>query len=291
MVRIHLKIRDQSQFLHDAATQTSILQLQKDICDLYNARIKIFKICSEFLRLKDYGLQMPTDMRGLAPSQLKDLNLTNEWARDYEPSGGYNYNADPLLERNGEAPNEKMQNLIERTVNDIKCRIDKKLIEHKLCLTSKTISSCFDEFRGLSMIIYPMSMPDFEIIWNEINNINSFENWKDSVNALPLNETCLWFGGKELQQSKKLSDYIGTNEKSTIIVKLQKVQNGPPPREPPLCDQQRIEMMNYFHKRNEEQKRLQEDEDDSYLDSEWADSKAFKKSIHKLENDQLWRSL
>ncbi|KAI0982936.1 hypothetical protein GJ496_001854 [Pomphorhynchus laevis] len=45
---------------------------------------------------------MPTNMRGLAPSQLKDLNLTNEWARDYEPSGVYNYNADPFLERNGE---------------------------------------------------------------------------------------------------------------------------------------------------------------------------------------------
>ncbi|KAI0981730.1 hypothetical protein GJ496_000486 [Pomphorhynchus laevis] len=45
---------------------------------------------------------MPTNMRGLALSQLKDLNLTNEWARDYEPSGEYNYNADPFLERNGE---------------------------------------------------------------------------------------------------------------------------------------------------------------------------------------------
>ncbi|KAI0979860.1 hypothetical protein GJ496_010627, partial [Pomphorhynchus laevis] len=45
---------------------------------------------------------MPTNMRGLALSQLKDLNLTNEWDHDYEPSGGYDYNADPHLERNGE---------------------------------------------------------------------------------------------------------------------------------------------------------------------------------------------
>ncbi|KAI0978517.1 hypothetical protein GJ496_008290 [Pomphorhynchus laevis] len=63
------------------------------------SQINRYKKCEdfrEFLRLKDYGLQVPTNMCGLAPSQLKDLNLTNEWARDYEPSGGYNYNADPL---------------------------------------------------------------------------------------------------------------------------------------------------------------------------------------------------
>ncbi|KAI0978837.1 hypothetical protein GJ496_008000 [Pomphorhynchus laevis] len=44
---------------------------------------------------------MPTNMRGLAPSQLKDLNLTNKWDRDYEQSGEYNYTAYPFLERNG----------------------------------------------------------------------------------------------------------------------------------------------------------------------------------------------
>ncbi|KAI0989868.1 hypothetical protein GJ496_011286 [Pomphorhynchus laevis] len=44
---------------------------------------------------------MPTNMRGLAPCQLKDLNLTNKWDRDYEQSGEYNYTAYPFLERNG----------------------------------------------------------------------------------------------------------------------------------------------------------------------------------------------
>ncbi|KAI0984572.1 hypothetical protein GJ496_011924 [Pomphorhynchus laevis] len=44
---------------------------------------------------------MSTNMRGLAPSQLKYLNLTNKWDRDYEQSGGYNYTVYPFLERNG----------------------------------------------------------------------------------------------------------------------------------------------------------------------------------------------
>ncbi|KAI0990696.1 hypothetical protein GJ496_009227 [Pomphorhynchus laevis] len=78
--------------------------IPKSICSQIN-RDKKCEDFREFLRLKNYGLQMPTNMRELAPSQLKDLNLTNEWARDYEPSGEYNYNADPFLERNGEVDN------------------------------------------------------------------------------------------------------------------------------------------------------------------------------------------
>ncbi|KAI0987250.1 hypothetical protein GJ496_003369 [Pomphorhynchus laevis] len=59
---------------------------------------------------------MPTNMRGLAPSQLKDLNLTNKWDRDYEQSGGYNYTAYPFLERNG--------------------KVDSTLVKLKNCQTS-----------------------------------------------------------------------------------------------------------------------------------------------------------
>ena len=35
--------------------------------------------------------------------------------------------------------------------------------------------------------------------------------------------TQLWWAGKEITRGKKLSDFIGKNEKTTIIAKLQKV--------------------------------------------------------------------
>jgi hypothetical protein len=41
--------------------------------------------------------------------------------------------------------------------------------------------------------------------------------------VIPSNEITLWFSGKEMQQNKKLSDYLGKNEKSKVIVKIQKV--------------------------------------------------------------------
>ena len=35
----------------------------------------------------------------------------------------------------------------------------------------------------------------------------------------------MWWAGKELQRGKKLQDFIGKNEKTKLIAKLQKVNN------------------------------------------------------------------
>lgn len=40
---------------------------------------------------------------------------------------------------------------------------------------------------------------------------------------IPLDQASLWFGGKEMATGigKKLADYLGKNEKTKVIVKLQ----------------------------------------------------------------------
>ena len=38
----------------------------------------------------------------------------------------------------------------------------------------------------------------------------------------------MWFAGKELLTGKLLSDYAGKNEKSKIVLKIQKKGSGPP---------------------------------------------------------------
>ena len=40
---------------------------------------------------------------------------------------------------------------------------------------------------------------------------------------MELDKASLWWAGKELARGKKLSDFIGTNEKTKIVCKLQKV--------------------------------------------------------------------
>ena len=42
----------------------------------------------------------------------------------------------------------------------------------------------------------------------------------------------LWFAGKALTSDKLLSDYVGRNERTKAVVKLQKKGQGAPSREP-----------------------------------------------------------
>jgi hypothetical protein len=42
----------------------------------------------------------------------------------------------------------------------------------------------------------------------------------------------LWFAGKQLLPDKLLSEYMGRNERTRAVVKLQKKGQGPPAREP-----------------------------------------------------------
>lgn len=44
-----------------------------------------------------------------------------------------------------------------------------------------------------------------------------------SLQVIPEKNAQLWWAGKELHWDKKLQDYIGKNEKTKIIVKIQKV--------------------------------------------------------------------
>ena len=47
-----------------------------------------------------------------------------------------------------------------------------------------------------------------------------------SLQVVPEQECQLWWAAKELHREKKLQDYIGKNEKTKIVVKIQKVGTG-----------------------------------------------------------------
>jgi len=57
-----------------------------------------------------------------------------------------------------------------------------------------------------------------------------------------------------MQSGKILADYIGKNEKTKIVVKLQKRGTGPPGREPVVTEEQKKQMMLQAYRRQEELK-------------------------------------
>lgn len=73
-------------------------------------------------------------------------------------------------------------------------------------------------------------------------------------------------------------------------MKLSKRGAGPPGREPIMSEEDRKKMMLHAYRRQEELKKLAENDEDDYMNSEWADNSNLKKSFHGLHNIS-WKPL
>lgn len=94
--------------------------------------------------------------------------------------------------------------------------------------------------------------------------------------------TSLWVAGRECQRGNLVSDRLGKNEKTKVIGKLARREDGPPGREPIVSEDERKAMMAHYFRRQEELKHLSEADDDDYLNSEWADTRQMKKGLQGL---------
>lgn len=99
----------------------------------------------------------------------------------------------------------------------------------------------------------------------------------------------LWFAGKQLLPEKKLSDYLGRHEKTKAVVKLQKKGSGAPAREPAVDADTQKAMMAWYYKKQEEQKKLAEDADDSHTGAAWASGTSLKSHFAGMQNVRIPR--
>ncbi len=77
----------------------------------------------------------------------------------------------------------------------------------------------------------------------------------------------------------KFSDYYGKNEKTKLICKLQRIGSGAPGREAAVSEEERKAMMAFYFKKQEELKNIQENNEDDYLNSVWANPKQLQQSL------------
>ncbi|XP_054718588.1 cilia- and flagella-associated protein 298-like [Uloborus diversus] len=282
MVKLHVKKGDESLFLFETVTSCNVKELLTDLVKIYNGRLKIERLCFEIDEMSKYGVSLPTDMQGLTSTQISDLKLNDLWAEKHLSPSDYILRLDPMGKRNGKAPLEKYADVLTKTTAECKARISKKLIDSNICLSYADIQECLDILRGAVTITYPMGLPTYEVIWMELEGKEDLSGTQASKEILEVKNTDLWCCNKQLEANKILSDYIGKNEKSKLIVKLQKKGLGAPAREPALTEQQRKDLMLAEHRRREELKKLEMDDDDSHLDSQWADNDQLKKCFHGL---------
>ncbi|XP_016119202.1 UPF0769 protein C21orf59 homolog isoform X1 [Sinocyclocheilus grahami] len=284
MVQLHVKRGDESQILFSATVDVSIETLTQQVCAIYNGRLKVDRICSEIPELADHGISLPLNMQGLTDDQIMELKLKDEWEDRCIPSGGAEFKKDELGRRNGHAPNEKMKEVLRKTVEEAKALISNKQVQANVCFTMDMVKEALDQLRGAVMIVYPMGLPPHDPIRMEFENQEDLTGTQASLQVIPEEEAQLWWASKELQRGKKLQDYVGKNEKTKIIVKIQKRGQGAPAREPPVSEEEQKKMMLNYYKRQEDLKKLKEGDDDSYLQSDWSDRQALKRQFQGLTN-------
>ncbi|XP_062392393.1 cilia- and flagella-associated protein 298 [Sardina pilchardus] len=284
MVQLHVKRGEESQFLFNTTVDIALETLFEEVTAIYNGRLKVERICSEVPELAEHGITLPPNMQGLTDDQVLDLKLHDEWEDTCIPSGGAEFKKDEIGRRNGHAPNEKMKDVLKKTVEEAKALISKKQAQANACVTKEMVKEALDLLRGAVMIVYPMGLPPHDPIRMELEDNEDLAGTQAALQVIPAEEGQLWWAQKEMQRGKKLQDYIGKNEKTKIVVKLQKRGQGAPAREPMVTEEQQKQMMLHYHRRQEELKKLDEADDDTHLHSEWSDRQALKKQFQGLSN-------
>ena len=138
-----------------------------------------------------------------------------------------------------------------------------------------------DIIRGLIMMAYPAyhGLGDWEPVKVILENREEFDEKMDLSDDMSVDNCSMWICGKELIKGKFLSDYFGKNEKQKFVVKIQKKGQGAPVREPLIDEQTHKRMLQFYHKKSEEQKKLEEDNEDAYMNSSWANNKNLKNQL------------
>ena len=128
-----------------------------------------------------------------------------------------------------------------------------------------------------------MKLPEYDPIRRELEEEKS--DHKDVVDA---KDATLWFANKEMKPENALKVHVGANEKTKVVVKLSTKAQGQPCSESWMSPETQKRLMMENYKRMEELKKLEKDDDDSYLNSEWADNSALKRRFQGLGNVS-WR--
>lgn len=79
----------------------------------------------EMEELKKHGTLLPPEIMGLTDEQVTELKLIDTWGEKCIPSGGYTFHKDQIGRRNGKQPNESMQNVLTKTIEEAKACVSK----------------------------------------------------------------------------------------------------------------------------------------------------------------------
>jgi hypothetical protein len=101
--------------------------------------------------------------------------------------------------------------------------ISKEFAKSGIVLKPQMLKDAFESIKGAITIVYPQGLPEWDPVREAIEDVEDLAGTAASKLVYPPMEATLWWAGKELVREKLLSDFVGKNDKTKIIVKIQKV--------------------------------------------------------------------
>ncbi len=286
MVVLHVKRDQRSEFLADAALADTVDSTVNSVAELYNGRLKVLRLCDEVDALAEHGIRSQPEKAGLLEEQIRELKISDDGERDRCRPSAHLDNPDPTGRRVGDAPSkESKEKVLDRTVAEVRLRMNaEESVKSGSCLTRKAIKECLDVLKGAVSIVYPMGLPEYDPVRMELENREELDGTQAEKALVDPAEATLWFANKEMKMGNRLSDHLGKNEKTKVVVKLSTRRQGQPTSESWMGEEEQKRMMAENYKRMQEIRRLEKDDDDSYLNSSWADGSQLKKKFHGMSN-------
>ncbi|KAJ1623727.1 hypothetical protein T492DRAFT_912376 [Pavlovales sp. CCMP2436] len=291
MVLLHVKRGDDEakQFLVEVAAATPCAELTQQLAEIHNLRLKVGRLTAAAEGLARHGPMKPPEQQGLDDETPMLEDVTDEGdIKKRVPEHGPHYCQDPTERRTGNAPPSDMGAIISRTVEDAARLVSKDQIAMKQLTSRKALLDSIDAIKGATMIVYPMGLPPFDTVRQILDEKEELGGSAAGLEVLDPEVASVWWASKELARDKLLSDFVGKNEKTKIVCKLQKKGAGAPQREPVVSKEEQQAMVSFYHKKQQESKVLEANNEDDFANSAWANPKALKNAFTGI-GDVSWR--
>jgi len=291
MVLLHIKLSEKEGFLFEIPAATDVDTVLREVVKVNNLRRKVNRLAEAAQQLSQYGPMKLPEQQGLEDSTplLEDYDVTTGTLKHTAPQHGANYRQDPSERRTGDAPSDELAQVIVRTVTDALALTDDSNVARKKASAAAPMEEAINNIRGAVMIVYPMGLPDYDHVRQILEERESLEG-QEGLSVLDVDTSSLWCFSKELQRDKLLSEYVGKNDKTKVVAKLQKRGAGAPMKEPIVSEDEQKAMIAFYHKKQQDQEKMALEDEDAYLHSSWANPKALKNGFSGVGGDVQWRA-
>lgn len=285
MVVLNIKRGDKQLFLFETTCPSDVDEVTKQVVEVHNLRLRIQRLCGQCEELCNYGPSKPPGKEGIDRYTNEDGTMKDGVTEDgVDLASKYtHYKEDPTGRRTGDAPAPELAAVIRKQCAEAMAAQSEKQAEARVCLNAEMLKGQCDLIGGAVTIAYPMGLPEHDPVKGELEDDMDLSGSQFGKDVMEVETAQMWWAGKQmLREGQILSDYIGKNEKTKLIVKLQRAGAGQPTREPAIDEETQKKMMAFYHKKQEMMKQVEEDDDDSFANSAWADPKALARSMQGM---------